>query len=102
MKTMRSCLVVFGVTSFLSGQSIAGVLDGADLSTHLYGPQVTEMDLRGKVVFVHYWGVRCPPCRASFPRLIEMQKKYAPTGRFTVFASHVQNESEDVRRFLAE
>ncbi|RLA62387.1 MAG: TlpA family protein disulfide reductase [Epsilonproteobacteria bacterium] len=32
--------------------------------------------LEGKVVFLEFFGYRCPPCIASIPNLIELQDKY--------------------------
>ncbi len=32
--------------------------------------------LEGKVVFLEFFGHRCPPCLASIPHLIDLQKKY--------------------------
>lgn len=37
------------------------------------GRQVILSDLKGKVVFLHFWGSWCPPCQAEFP---ELQKLY--------------------------
>lgn len=33
------------------------------------GKPMTLADLRGKVVFLHYWGSWCPPCKIEFPEL---------------------------------
>jgi len=32
-------------------------------------------DLRGKVVFVHFWGSWCPACMIEFPSLVRLQKQ---------------------------
>jgi thiol-disulfide isomerase/thioredoxin len=56
--------------------------------------------LKGKVIFFEYWGVYCPPCKASFPHLVELQKKYAKTGKFIVIASHVQSDKNKAIAFL--
>ena len=69
---------------------------------HIFGPEVTQDDLKGKVVFLEYWGINCPPCRASFPHLVELQQKYAKTGKFTVLASHRQDFSNEVKPFLSK
>lgn len=76
----------------------------ADLAQaqHLHGDVVKPEDLAGKVVFFEYWGVNCPPCRASFPHLVALQKKHAGSGKFTVLASHVQLDKEKAARFCQE
>lgn len=38
------------------------------------GKAVTLSDLKGKIVFLHFWGSWCPPCQAEFP---ELQKLYS-------------------------
>lgn len=67
----------------------------------LYGPPVTPDELRGKVIFFEYWGIHCPPCRASMPHLQEMQRKYQDKG-FTVIGSHCQHSNPEVETFLKE
>jgi thiol-disulfide isomerase/thioredoxin len=66
-----------------------GILAGVEGMEHLFGPEITPPDLVGKVVLFEYWAYNCPPCRASFPHLVELQETYGPTGKFTVLASHV-------------
>lgn len=36
-------------------------------------------DLRGKVVFVHFWGSWCPACMIEFPSLVRLQKQINQT-----------------------
>jgi len=33
------------------------------------GRKMSLSDLRGKLVFLHFWGSWCPPCQAEFPEL---------------------------------
>lgn len=78
------------------------VFDGLKNATHIYGDKVKPKDLNGRVVFLEYWGINCPPCRASFPHLVKLQKKYAKTGKFTILASHVQNDPEKAKEFCKQ
>ena len=39
------------------------------------GKRKTINDLRGKVVFVHFWGSWCPSCMIEFPSLVRLQKQ---------------------------
>ena len=62
----------------------------------IFGPEFDVAKAKGRVVFFEYWGINCPPCRASYPHLVEMQKKYGPSGRFQVVTSHVQGLDDTV------
>lgn len=79
-----------------------GPLDKAMPADIIYGPKITPATARGRVVFFQYWGINCSPCRASFPNLVAMQKKYAPSGKFTVIASHVQKDEKAARTFCRQ
>jgi thiol-disulfide isomerase/thioredoxin len=54
---------------------------GVELKTVKY-EQLTDAvkAARGKVVVVDAWGTFCPPCKAEFPHLVEMQEKYGADG----------------------
>lgn len=42
--------------------------------TNPVGIQQSISDLKGKVVFIHFWGCWCPPCRREFETLIDMYR----------------------------
>lgn len=71
-------------------------------SAHISGPELKAKSLKGKVVLWEYWGLQCPPCRASMPHLQEIYEKYARRGRLVVVASHVQGASPRVKTYLDE
>jgi len=55
-----------------------------DITGKIYNVSGTDQGLdieglKGKVVFVEFFGYRCPPCLASIPHLIELQEKYKDT-----------------------
>ena len=64
-------------------------LPGLDGKTHKFG------DYRGKVVFVHFWSIRCPAEKYAEPVILKMEKKYA--GKDVVLLVR-----SNVRRFLNE
>ncbi len=66
----------------------------------IWGSPIDFKSLRGKVVMVEYWGINCPPCVASIPKLIACQAQFAGTGRFVLIGSHRQGMSNDVTTFL--
>ncbi len=46
------------------------------VTTWVNGKELTEENLKGKVVLLDFWAVWCGPCVATFPHLIEWDKKY--------------------------
>ena len=57
--------------------------------------------LQGKVVFLEFFGHRCPPCLMSIPHLIELQKKHQD--KLAIISIEVQGmEQKDLKDFIAE
>ncbi len=69
------------------------ILDGAN------GP-VELAKLKGQVVYLDFWASWCTPCRASFPWMNEMQKRYADKG-LTIVAVNLDNEKDKAREFIS-
>ncbi len=44
------------------------------------GNNVQLSQYRGKIVVLEFWATWCPPCKATIPELIALQKKYAARG----------------------
>jgi len=65
------------------------------------GSTVTLSEYENKVVLLEFWATWCPPCKASVPELIELQKRYE-TKEFTVIGisiDHAQNLSNRLYEF---
>jgi cytochrome c biogenesis protein CcmG/thiol:disulfide interchange protein DsbE len=65
------------------------------------GRSISLSDYKGKVVLLEFWATWCPPCKASIPGLIELQKKYEQKG-FSVVGLSIDTDtdaSEKVRQF---
>jgi len=59
-------------------QSTSGVLVGQKFPDILYtdtmGKKKSIHDLKGKVIFVHFWGSWCPSCGYEFPAILDMYR----------------------------
>jgi len=42
----------------------------------LDGNEVSLSDFRGKVVFLNFWAIGCPPCRFEMPEMEELYQEY--------------------------
>jgi thiol-disulfide isomerase/thioredoxin len=56
-------------------------------------------DTKGKVVLVDFFASWCEPCKASFPAMEELHKKYGPQG-LVVIAVNVDEDKKDMAEFL--
>jgi len=50
------------------------------------GKTVSLQDLRGKVVFLNFWGTWCPPCRRELPDIVSLTKQYKGNVQFVGIA----------------
>ena len=78
-------LVVFasgGIATSQADDSVEGIKPGkraqaADFTLlDVDGRRVSLSDYRGKVVFLNFWATWCNPCRAEFPSLAQMAKRF--------------------------
>lgn len=57
--------------------------------------------LEGKVIFLEFFGHKCPPCLASIPHLIKLQKKHKDT--LAIVSIEVQGyNQEQTKKFAKE
>lgn len=55
----------------------------------------------GKVVVLNAWATWCPPCRKEMPDLVQLSK-LLPADKFLVAGISVDNNLDDVKKFVAE
>src|SRR5580698_8867380 len=57
--------------------------------------KVALSSLRGKVVLVDFWGTFCEPCKKSFPKLQDLNTKFASSGLSFVGISEDESDDKD-------
>lgn len=57
--------------------------------TDLAGKSVTPEAIAGRVAVLEFWGVNCPPCRESFPKLEQVYQKYKSNPKVTFLCVNV-------------
>ena len=85
MKKLLTLLLVFALSNFIQAEGKAlPQMSMTDVTGKTYNVIGTAQglkieELEGKVIFLEFFGHRCPPCLASIPHLIKLQKKYKDT-----------------------
>ena len=61
-------------------------------------------DLSGRVVLVNFWGTWCPPCRAEFPHIVELNAEFAGRDDFRLYAVSCgsMTRDEDLRALRSD
>ena len=79
-KLLASAVLMFALLT--SSQAANNMkMSMTDIKGKTYQVTGTEQGLKiqgleGKIVFLEFFGHKCPPCLASIPHLIDLQKKY--------------------------
>ncbi|PHS34401.1 MAG: thioredoxin [Sulfurovum sp.] len=109
---MRTCIItILLVLSFFTyaqaqdGKSAPLMMSMTDIKGTTYTVQGTEegldiQGLEGKVVFLEFFGHKCPPCLASIPHLIKLQNKYK--NKLAIVAIEVQGYSDEQTKKFVE
>lgn len=84
---MKTRFSLFLLTAFVAATALAVDWRNLDEEHHLGGRKTSKGYLRGKVVLVDRWGVRCPPCRRMLPRVEEIWQSFK-TKPFVVLGGH--------------
>jgi len=81
-----------------------GQLNATDFDlVNLEGETVKLSDYKGKIVVLDFWATWCGPCRAAFPNMQKLVKKYAndPVDFFFINAFE-RGEKEDIKKKVAK
>jgi thiol-disulfide isomerase/thioredoxin len=79
-KILLSILMLLSFSTFsqASGQPVMNITDINGVVHQVTGTEegFKIKGLEGKIVFLEFFGHRCPPCLKSIPHLIKLQNKY--------------------------
>jgi thiol-disulfide isomerase/thioredoxin len=64
----------------------------------LAGKEITNKDLKGKVVMINFWSTTCGPCIKEMPELNEMKKQYQDV----VFLAPAPEDAATVEKLIAK
>ena len=82
MKKLFATLLIFTLSCFVQAeQKPLAQMTLTDVTGKTYNVTGTEQGLKiqgleGKVIFLEFFGHKCPPCLASIPHLIHLQEKH--------------------------
>jgi len=106
LSTSLLLLSLFTYTQAAENEKILAEMTMTDISGKTYDVTGTEQGLNikgleGKVIFLEFFGHKCPPCLASIPHLINLQKKHKD--KLAIVAIEVQGyNNEQVKKFAKE
>ena len=78
----------------------AGIFDNIENYEQISKVNFDPESLKGKVIFFEYWGVNFQSSKSSIPRLVNLQRQYAKTGKFTVITSQLHSDKDKAIAFL--
>ena len=93
-------------THAAGNQTVLAEMTMTDITGKTYDVTGTEQGLdikglEGKVIFLEFFGHKCPPCLASIPHLIKLQKKHKD--KLAIVSIEVQGYNhEQVKKFAKE
>lgn len=81
-----------------------GQLNAIDFDlVNLRGKRVKLSDYKGKIVVLDFWATWCAPCRASFPNMQKLVKKYENDSvEFFFIDTFERGEKEDIKKKVSE
>ncbi len=105
-KLLTALLLTLALVSTTQAQGKKSSLQIKDINGKSYtitgtpeGLKISGME--GKVVFLEFFGHKCPPCLMSIPHLIDMQKKHK--GKLAIIAVEVQGyDKSELKRFVKQ
>jgi len=91
-KILISALLIFSLFTFIQAadKPVMSITDIKGVTYQITGTEqgLTIKGLEGKIVFLEFFGHKCPPCLKSIPHLIKLQEKYKD--KLAIIAIEVQ------------
>lgn len=101
MITVLAGIVAGGAAGCKKKDQQATPMAPAFAETTLDGQKISVDQLKGKVVLLDFFATWCPPCQASVPHLVDLNKKYGGDGLVVVGLS-VDDDTEALKKFVAD
>lgn len=104
-KLLLSVLMLLSFSTFseASGQPVMKITDIKGVTYQITGTEqgLKIKGLEGKIVFLEFFGHRCPPCLASIPHMIDLQNKYKD--KLAIISVEVQGlNNAQLKKFAKE
>ena len=108
-KLFTATLLLFSLLTYVQAaedEKLLAEMTMTDITGKTYAVNGTEQGLNikgleGKVIFLEFFGHKCPPCLASIPHLVKLQKKHKD--KLAIVAIEVQGyNNKEVRKFAEE
>ena len=106
MRKLLTTLLLLAITTFSqANEKPLAQMSMTDITGKTYKVTGTEQGLdiqglEGKVIFLEFFGHNCPPCLASIPHLIDLQKKYP--NKLAVVSIEVQGYNNETLKSFAK
>ena len=104
-KILTSALLIFSLFTYIqaSEQPQMSITDIKGVTHQITGTEegLKIKGLEGKIVFLEFFGHRCPPCLKSIPHLIKLQEKHKD--KLAIVAIEVQGfNNKELTQFAKE
>ena len=106
LTTSLLLLSLLTYTQAAGNEKVLAEMTMTDITGKTYDVTGTEQGLNikgleGKVIFLEFFGHKCPPCLASIPHLVKLQKKHKD--KLAIVAIEVQGyNQEQTKKFAKE
>jgi len=93
--TKKQDVVMLAQEKLMNGQAPSLLIE------KWYNGDFWQLDLKGKVVLLDFWGLWCAPCKQEIPFLKKLHGKYSKQG-LVIIGVHTQRGKDDIAEFIAK